>query len=62
MVPMPTPMSNKWKIADLLQRTAEVHKEMILYRFANGLRIKAEVFQKEDRLRIPPLRAIRRVV
>jgi release factor glutamine methyltransferase len=42
-------------LPDLLQRSREVCGEEILYRFANGLSIKTEIFNKNDRLRILPL-------
>ena len=42
-------------IADLLQRTSEVRGQNVFYRFANGLRIKAEVLHKDDKLRVLPL-------
>ncbi len=42
-------------LPDLLQRTHEERGDEIVYRFANGLTICAEVFFKADRLRILPL-------
>ena len=48
-------MSASKSLPDLLRRTREVHGEEVLYRFANGLAIKTEVFNKNDRLRILPL-------
>ncbi len=42
-------------LPDLLQRTREVSGEEVVYRFANGLTIKTEIFNKPDRLRILPL-------
>jgi hypothetical protein len=42
-------------LPDLLGRTSEVHGEEVLYRFANGLFIKTEVWNKADRHRILPL-------
>ena len=42
-------------LPDLLQRSREVQGEQVLYRFGNGLRIKTEIFRKNDRLRILPL-------
>jgi hypothetical protein len=48
---MPAPK----QLPDLLQRTREVSGEEVLYRFANGLTIKTEIFNKPDRLRILPL-------
>ncbi len=42
-------------LPDLLGRTSEVSGEEVLYRFANGLAIKTEVWNKSDRLRILPL-------
>ena len=48
-------MSAGKSLPDLLQRTREVNGEDVLYRFANGLTIKTEVFNKRDRQRILPL-------
>jgi len=42
-------------LPDLLQCSREVQGEQVLYRFGNGLRIKTEIFRKNDRLRILPL-------
>jgi hypothetical protein len=42
-------------LPDLLRRTHEVDGQQVVYRFANGLTIKTEVFNKNDRLRILPL-------
>jgi SAM-dependent methyltransferase len=40
---------------DLLGRSSETRGGEVFYRFANGLTIKTEVFDKADRLRILPL-------
>jgi hypothetical protein len=48
-------MPMRTSLPDLLERTDEACGEQVLYRFANGLRIKTEVFNKDDRLRILPL-------
>lgn len=42
-------------LPDLLRRTREVRGDEVLYRFANGLTIKTEVFDKADSMRILPL-------
>jgi Methyltransferase small domain len=42
-------------LPNLLQRSREVQGDQVLYRFGNGLRIKTEIFRKNDRLRILPL-------
>jgi hypothetical protein len=42
-------------LPNLLRLSREVQAEQILYRFGNGLRIKTEIFRKNDRLRILPL-------
>jgi len=42
-------------LPDLLDRSREVCGEEVLYRYANGLTIKTEIFNKDDRLRILPL-------
>lgn len=42
-------------LPDRLQRTVDVRGEEVFYRFANGLTIKTELFNKDDRLRILPL-------
>jgi Methyltransferase small domain len=42
-------------IPDLLQQSREVCGDVVVYRFANGLTIKTEVFSRSDRLRILPL-------
>ncbi len=42
-------------LPDLLQQTREVCGDVVVNRFANGLTIKTEVFNKADRLRILPL-------
>jgi len=42
-------------LPNLLQRSREVQGERVLYRFGNGLKIKTEIFRKNDRLRILPL-------
>ena len=47
--------SVKSPLPNLLQRTHEVQNDQILYRFGNGLIIKTEILQKNDRLRILPL-------
>jgi release factor glutamine methyltransferase len=48
-------MTRRNGLPDLLGRTSEVHGEEVLYRFANGLAIKTEVWNKGDTLRILPL-------
>jgi hypothetical protein len=42
-------------LPDLLGRTSETCGEEVVYRFANGLTIKTEVWNKDDPLRILPL-------
>jgi hypothetical protein len=42
-------------LPDLLQQTREVCGDVVVNRFANGLTIKTEVFDKADRMRILPL-------
>lgn len=42
-------------LRDLLQQTREPSGDEVVYRFANGLTIKTEIFNKSDRLRILPL-------
>lgn len=42
-------------LPDLLGRSRELCGEEVLYRFANGLTIKTEIFNKADRVRILPL-------
>jgi Methyltransferase small domain len=44
-------------LPNLLQLSREVQGEQLLYRFGNGLKIKTEIFRKNDRLRILPLGA-----
>src|SRR5262245_32872634 len=39
-------------LPNLLQRTREVQGDLVLYCFGNGLVIKTEIFNKNDRLRI----------
>ena len=39
-------------LPDLLQRRSELRGEEVLYRFANGLTIRAEIGSKRDPLRI----------
>jgi len=48
-------MSARKTLPDLLQQTREVRGEEVFYRFANGLRIKTEVLNRRDTLRILPL-------
>ena len=48
-------MSTRDTLPDLLGRTSEVRGEEVIYRFANGLTIKTEVWNKDDKLRILPL-------
>jgi len=48
-------VANGDTLPDLLQRKREVRGEEVFYRFANGLTIKSEVFDKEDPLRLLPL-------
>lgn len=48
-------MPTRIGLPDLLGRRHEVCGEEVLYHFANGLKIKTEVFNKRDRLRILPL-------
>src|SRR5918999_512672 len=48
-------LANGNTLPDLLERKREVRGEEILYRFAKGLTIKSEVFDKEDPLRVLPL-------
>jgi adenine-specific DNA methylase len=48
-------MATRSTLPDLLGRTSEVRGEEVLYRFANGLAIKTEIWNKDDRLRILPL-------
>jgi hypothetical protein len=48
-------MPTRSALPDLLGRTSETSGEEVLYRFANGLSIKTEVWNKGDRLRILPL-------
>jgi hypothetical protein len=50
-------MATRSALPDLLGRTSEVLGEEILYRYANGLAIKTEVWNKGDRLRILPMGA-----
>jgi hypothetical protein len=42
-------------LPDLVQFARESSGDEVLYRFANGLQIKTEIFTKSDRLRILPL-------
>jgi hypothetical protein len=42
-------------LPDLIQHSREVQGEEVLYCFGNGLRIKTDIFRKNDRLRILPL-------
>jgi len=42
-------------LPDLLGQTRETSGDEVLYRFANGLTIKTEIFNKADRMRILPL-------
>ena len=42
-------------LPDLLHRSSETRGDEVLYRFANGLAIKTEVFSKADTLRILPI-------
>jgi hypothetical protein len=48
-------LENSNTLPDLLQQTREIRADEILYRFANGLMIKSEVFDKQDPLRLLPL-------
>ena len=48
-------MPTREPLPDLLERTSEVCGEEVIYRFANGLSIKTEAFNKPDKLRILPL-------
>jgi hypothetical protein len=48
-------LKNGDALPDLLRQTREVRGDEVLYRFANGLTIKCEVFDKEDPLRLLPL-------
>lgn len=48
-------MATRNAVPDLLGRTSEVCGEEVLYRFANGLAIKTEIWNKDDGLRILPL-------
>lgn len=48
-------MPARSSLPDLLGRSSEVHGEEVVYRFANGLTIKTEVWSKDDKLRILPL-------
>ncbi len=45
-------MTTQSGLPDLLGRTSEVHGEEVLHRYANGLAIKTEVWNKGDRTRI----------
>lgn len=42
-------------LPDLLHYSREFRGDQVLYSFANGLRIKTEIFSKNDKLRILPL-------
>ena len=48
-------MSTREPLPDLLERTSEVRGEEVIYRFANGLTVKTEIWNKDDKLRILPL-------
>ena len=48
-------MSTRDTLPDLLGRTSEVCGEEVVYRFENGLIIRTEVFNKDDKRRILPL-------
>jgi hypothetical protein len=48
-------MAARRGLPDLLGRSSEVQGEEVIYRFANGLTITTEVFNKDDKLRILPL-------
>ena len=48
-------MPTRSTLPDLLDRSSEVRGEEVIYRFANGLTIKTEIFNKDDKLRILPL-------
>ncbi len=48
-------MSAGASLPDLLGRTREVRGEEVVHRFANGLTVKTEIFEKRDTLRILPL-------
>jgi hypothetical protein len=48
-------MTTHGGLPDLLGRTSEVHGEEVLYRYANGLAIKTEVWNKADKRRILPM-------
>jgi hypothetical protein len=48
-------MTTRSALPDLLGRTSEVCGEEVIYRFANGLTVKTEIWNKGDRLRILPL-------
>jgi|SRR4030095_13347048 hypothetical protein len=42
-------------LPDLLQYSREFRGDQVLYSFSNGIRIKTEIFSKNDKLRILPL-------
>lgn len=44
-------------LPNLLHRTHNVQGDRVLYRFGNGLTLRAEIFRKNDKLRILPLGA-----
>ena len=48
-------MSSEKGLPDRLERSSETEGDEILYRFANGLQIRTEVFHKSDPERILPL-------
>jgi hypothetical protein len=48
-------MGTRQSLPDLLDGTREVRGEEVIYRYANGLTVKTEVFNKDDRRRILPL-------
>jgi hypothetical protein len=48
-------MRQQKTLSDLLQQTREPSGDEVVYRFANGLTIKTEIFNKSDRWRILPL-------
>ena len=48
-------MPTRSSLPDLLGRSSEAQGEEVIYRFANGLTIKTEIFNKDDKLRILPL-------
>src|SRR4030042_839520 len=48
-------MPARSSLPDLLGRSSEVQGEEVINRFANGLAIKTEIWNKDDTLRILPL-------